>query len=397
MSVTTKVTKDVSNLVCEAIRSVVGVEKVGLHEPVFMGNEQAYLQECLDTTFVSTVGRFVDQFEDQVAKYTGARHAIAVVNGTAALHVALKVVGVSTGDEVLVPALTFAATANSVTYCGALPHFVDSHTASFGIDYYKLRAYLSQISEQRNNCCINKKTGKVIRAMIPMHVFGHPCDLDGLLAICKDFNIIMVEDAAESLGSFYEGKHTGTFGKVGALSFNGNKIITTGGGGVVLTNDKRLANYIKHITTTAKVPHSWEFMHDEVGYNYRMPNLNAALGCAQLERLQEYLSKKRKLFHAYNEAFSKIEGIELKKEPGNCSSNYWMQAIVLDKKLENERDKILNLTNQKGIMTRPVWNLISGLTHFLNCPSMDLTTAQSLEKTVINIPSGFGLEFQYNE
>jgi len=386
--------KSLSNQISEAIRSVVGDGRLGLHEPVFAGNEHVYVQECLDSTFVSSVGRFVDQFESELAEYTGANYAVAVVNGTAALHVGLKVAGVCHGDEVLVPALTFVATANAVIYCGALPHFVDSDCNDFGIACDKLRDYLLSTTDQRNNLCFNKKTGKVIRAMVPMHVFGHPCDLDKLLAISEDFNIVIVEDAAESLGSFYEGQHTGTFGKVGALSFNGNKIITTGGGGAILTNDKALARYLKHLTTTAKVPHAWEYNHNEVGYNYRMPNLNAALGCAQLERLEEYLVKKRNIFTAYSNAFLKVDGVRLQQEPSNCSSNYWLNTIVLDEQVRHERNDILRSTNEQGVMTRPVWSLMSRLDHFEDAPSMDLSTAKILEQTIINIPSGFGLAVQ---
>ena len=275
--------------VISALRAVIGQKCAVLHEPNFSGNEWLYLKECLDSTFVSSVGKFVDRFEVDLAAFTGAKHAVAVVNGTAALHIALKLVGVNTGDEVLIPALTFVATANAVTYCGATPHFVDSEEKTLGVDAVKLRDYLEHHTEQRAGQCINSTTGKVIRALVPMHTFGHPVDLDRVMAVAHDFNLALVEDAAESLGSYYHGRHTGTFGLMGTLSFNGNKTITTGGGGAILTDDAELARHAKHLTTTAKLPHAWEYRHDEIGYNYRMPNINAALGCAQLEQLPAIL------------------------------------------------------------------------------------------------------------
>ena len=313
-----------------AIRSVVGPKPVALHEPSFQGNEWLYLKECLDSTYVSSVGKFVDRFEDELAKCTGAKYAISVVNGTAALQIALKLAGVQPGDEVLIPALTFVATANAVSYCDAIPHFADSEERTLGIDSSKLREYLEGNSSQHSGQCINNFTGCVIRALVPMHTFGHPSDIEGLLSIARDFNLVLVEDAAESLGSFYNGQHTGTFGLFGALSFNGNKTITTGGGGAILTNSESLARHAKHLTTTAKLPHAWEFRHDEIGYNYRMPNINAALGCAQLEQLPAKLAAKRELFSRYHAAFAGIKGVTLFKEPQNCQSNYWLQTLLLD-------------------------------------------------------------------
>jgi aminotransferase in exopolysaccharide biosynthesis len=285
--------------ILSAIHSVVGSGPVKLHEPTFAGNEWLYVKECLDSTYVSSVGKFVDRFEADLTAYTGAKHAVAVVNGTAALHVALLLAGVKANDEVLVSALTFVATANAISYCGATPHFVDSEDTTLGIATAKLREYLGAHTQQVNSQCVNISTGRVIRAIVPMHTFGHPGDIDGLLAVARDFNIVLVEDAAESLGSTYQGQHTGTFGLVGTLSFNGNKTITTGGGGAILTNDSDIARRAKHITTTAKVPHAWEFIHDEIGFNYRLPNLNAALGCAQLEQLPDKLIAKRMLFNRY--------------------------------------------------------------------------------------------------
>jgi aminotransferase in exopolysaccharide biosynthesis len=373
--------------IVNAIRSVVGERSVALHEPSFDGNEWMYLKECLDSTFVSSVGKFVDRFEADLVDFTGAKYAVAVVNGTSALHVALKLAGVQTGDEVLVPALTFIATANAVAYCNAVPHFVDSEAYTLGIDVKKLRTYLSEHTQQRSGRCSNLANGKIIRALVVMHTFGHPSDLDGLLAIARDFNIALVEDAAESIGSYYHGQHTGTFGLLGTFSFNGNKTITTGGGGAIVTNDATIAQHAKHLTTTAKLPHAWEFRHDEIGYNYRLPNLNAALGCAQLEQLVCKLASKRALFEKYQTAFSDISGVKLMAEPVNCQSNYWLQTVLIDAKNIRCRDSILMATNDAGLMTRPVWTLIHELAPFKNCPRMDLAEVDSLSRRLINIPS----------
>jgi len=379
------------NDVVGALRSVVGSSPVALHEPSFEGNEWLYLKECLDSTFVSSVGKFVDRFEADLADYTGSKYAISVVNGTAALQIALKLAGVEANHEVLIPALTFVATANAVTFCNAIPHFVDSERQTLGIDALKLREYLQENSSQQSGFCINNNTGRVIRALVPMHTFGHPSDIEGLLSIARDFNLALVEDAAESLGSFYQGQHTGTFGLFGTLSFNGNKTITTGGGGAIITNDESLARYAKHLTTTAKIPHAWEFRHDEVGYNYRMPNINAALGCAQLEQLASKLKAKRDLFSRYRAAFADIEGVTLFKEPKNCQSNYWLQTLVLDKDESDLRNQLLEATNLMGIMTRPVWEPLNDLVPYRNSPSMDLSSTQSISSLVINIPSSPGL------
>ena len=381
------ISKTLGENVVEAIKGVVGSNPVALHEPSFDGNESEYLKECLDSTYVSSVGKFVDQFEFELANYTGAKYAVSLVNGTAALHIALKLAGVQAGDEVLLPALTFVATANAIAYCDATPHFVDSEESTFGIDGNKLREYLLGLTSQESGKCVNKNTGRIISALVPMHTFGHPSDLETLLSISHDFNIALVEDAAESLGSFYGGQHTGTFGLLGALSFNGNKIITTGGGGAILTNNLDLARHAKHLTTTAKIRHAWEFRHDEIGYNYRMPNLNAALGCAQLERLSSKLAAKRKLFDRYQSAFAEVKGVELFIEPDNCQSNYWLQTLLLDENQSENRDLVLETTNATGIMTRPVWVLLNELAPFNDSPCSDLTTAQSLSSRIINIPS----------
>jgi perosamine synthetase len=379
--------------ITEAIQQVLNrpQEFVPLHEPRFYGNESRYVQECIDSTFVSSVGKFVDRFEKELANYTGAKYAVAVINGTAALHIALLLAGVESEDEVLVPALGFVATANAVRYCGAKPHFVDSEEATLGMNPEALRAYLQSSTEQRDGICVNRKTRNPVRAMVPVHIFGHPCDMGGILEVAKDFNLVMVEDAAESLGSTFHGQHTGTFGLLGTLSFNGNKTITTGGGGAILTDDQKLAKHAKHLTTTAKTPHSWNYVHDEVGYNYRMPNLNAALGCAQLEQLPDFLTSKRRLFKSYQKALLDIKGVTLFAEPEGSHSNYWLQTLLLDDSVANQRDSILEVTNLAGLMTRPAWKLLHKLTPFEDYPQAPLPVSESLEKRIANLPSSSGL------
>lgn len=375
--------------VLKALQSVLpsGNEFISLHEPSFAGNEWAYVKECLDTGWVSSVGKFVDRFEEELAAYTGVKRAIAVVNGTAALHVCLLLADVKPGDEVLMPALTFIATANAISYCEAIPHFIDSEEATLGVDPRKLNIYLEEIAEQRPDGCYNRLSGKRIKAIVPMHTFGHPVDIDSLVEVCQRFDITLIEDAAESLGSFYKGRHTGQSGLLSALSFNGNKTITTGGGGAILTNDEELGRLAKHITTTAKVPHRWEFNHDMVGYNYRMPNINAALGCAQLEQLPGFLAAKRDLAERYRKAFTGIPGICFFTEPANCQSNYWLNTLLLNNECAGQRDALLEATNDLGIMTRPAWTLMNKLPMFAGCPKMDLSVAECLEQRLINIPS----------
>ncbi len=360
---------------------------VSLHEPSLGGNAWAYVKDCLDSTWVSYVGRYVDQFEARLAEFTGVKQAVAVVNGTAALHISLKLAGVEPGDEVLVPALTFVATANAVTYCGATPHFVDSEERTLGLDPGKLKDYLRDVAQADAAGCTNKFSGRRIKAVIPMHVFGHPVDLDPLMEVCRAYQIEMVEDAAESLGSYYKGTHTGNRGKLAILSFNGNKTITTGGGGAILTNDEGLGKLARHLTATAKIPHRWEYRHDAIGYNYRLPNLNAALGCAQMEQLPKFLEQKRRLAESYQRAFQGLAGVRFFTEPAFARSNYWLNALLLEEAFAEQRDAVLEETNARGIMTRPAWTLMSRLPMFRDCPAMDLGCAESLSRRLINIPS----------
>ncbi len=364
-----------------------GGRPLALHEPLFGGNEWAYVKECIDTGWVSSVGKYVDEFERRLTEVTGSRHAVATVNGTAALHVALKLTGVQPGDEVLVPALSFVATANAVAHCGATPHFADSDEKTLGLDADALRDHLTSLADRSGGLARNKHTGRKLAAIVPMHAFGHPADIDGLLAVSADFGIPLVEDAAESLGSFYYGRHTGTFGLFGALSFNGNKIITTGGGGAILTQDAELARHARHITTTAKRPHRWEFFHDEVAWNYRLPNLNAALGCAQLERLDEFLDSKRALADRYRAAFADDPEMRFVDEPVNCRSNYWLSTILLCKPSATLRDRLLAVANDAGLMARPAWTLLNRLPMYAACPAAPLPVAGRLAEAIINLPS----------
>lgn len=359
-------------------------EFIPLHEPRFLGNEKKYLNECIDSTFVSSVGKFVDQFEQMFADFVGAKHAIAAMNGTAALHIALKLAGVEENTEVITQPLTFIATANAISYCGAQPVFVDVDRDTLGLSPQALEAFLQQHAEINNSQCINKTSGKVIQACLPMHTFGHPCRIDEIAAICQQWHIELVEDAAESLGSYYQGQHTGTFGKLAAFSFNGNKVITSGGGGVIVTNDDALAQRAKHITTTAKVPHPYEYVHDEIGYNYRLPNLNAALLVAQMEQLEGFLKSKRQLAEEYK-TFCQANKINWLAEPANSQANYWLQAIILEDAAA--RDEFLQTSNQQGVMTRPIWRLMNELEMFKHCQHGDLTNAKWLEQRVVNIPS----------
>ncbi|WP_127023284.1 LegC family aminotransferase [Flagellimonas beolgyonensis] len=360
-------------------------EFVPLHEPFFNGNEKAYLADCIDSTFVSSVGKYVDSFEQSMVDFTGAKYAIATVNGTAALHISLLLSGVGREDEVITQPLTFVATCNAVSYIGAHPLFIDVDLDTLSLSPEKLEEFLVNYTEQQDGLCKNKVSGRTIKALVPMHTFGHPAKLKELSELASTHNITLIEDAAESLGSYYKNKHTGLFGAMGTLSFNGNKTITTGGGGMIITNDEGIARRAKYLTTTAKVPHIWEFYHDEVGYNYRLPNLNAALGCAQMELLPKILENKRSTARKYQEFFKKMDEIDFIAEPAECESNYWLNAIVLENR--ETRDSFLEATNRNGIMTRPIWKLMNRLPMYRNTWSGDLENSEWLEQRVVNIPS----------
>ncbi len=358
---------------------------IPMHEPRFWGNEKKYVADCIESTFVSSVGKYVNKFEELCAGYTGAKYAIATVNGTAALHVSLILSGVQNNDEVITQPLTFIATANAISYCNAHPVFIDVDKETMGLSPVKLNEFLSKNAQiGKDGFCYNKITQNRIKACVPMHTFGHPLKIDEVQEICKKWNIELIEDAAESLGSKFKGKHTGIYGKFGILSFNGNKTITTGGGGMILTNDEDLAKAAKHITTTGKIPHKWEYVHDVRAYNYRMPNLNAALGCAQIEQLDFFIAQKRKLFDKYQTFFRNTD-IEIFEEPKDSFANYWLQVALL--KNRKERDNFLEFTNANGIMTRPIWQLLNKSKMYKNCITGDLTTAQWFEDRVVNISS----------
>lgn len=366
------------------IKNIYGNETPILHRPVFGGNEKQYLIDCIDSNFVSSVGAKVTEFEQAVQLYCGCRFAVATVNGTAALHVALILAEVTAGSEVITQAITFVATCNAIAYCSASPIFVDVDRHTLGMSPDSLRAFLTRFAFMRNGKPYNRHSGKRIAACLPMHTFGHPCRIDEIVAICHEYAIPVIEDSAESLGSSYKGRHTGTFGLLGTFSFNGNKIITTGGGGLIITDDPDLAARAKHLTTTAKIPHAYEFVHDAVGYNYRLPNLNAALGCAQMEQLPVFISTKRQLASCYAEFFAAFD-ISFVLEPPRATSNYWLNAIILDN--QEQRDSFLHHTNANGIMTRPIWRMMSELEMFKNCQADGLANSRWLQERVVNIPS----------
>lgn len=375
--------------VVDFIHKLYGIDGlVPLHAPYFAGNEKKYLNECIDTTFVSSVGKFVDRFEEMVTDYTGAAKAVVCVSGTNALHMALLLVGVERDDEVISQALTFVATANAISYIGAHPVFIDVDKDTMGLSPEKLEKWLQVSAEMKNGFCYNKKTGRRIKACVPMHTFGHPVRIVELARVCEQYHIELVEDAAESIGSFYKGQHTGTFGKIGVISFNGNKTITTGGGGMLLFKDAELGAYAKHLTTQAKVPHRWEFIHDHIGYNYRMPNINAALGCAQMENLSRYVENKRETAVIYKKFFADLS-MDFFAEPADSCSNYWLNAVILPEKAD--RDRFLEYTNDHGVMTRPVWGLMNKLPMFDKCETDDLTNTYWFEERVVNIPSSVRL------
>lgn len=377
--------------VTDFVHQLFGTEEtVPLHAPLFIGNEKKYLNECIDTTFVSSVGKFVDRFEEEIAAYTGAQKAVVCVSGTNALHMAMMLVGVEREDEVLTQALTFIATCNAISYIGAHPVFIDVDMETLGLSPNAVKAWLEKNAELKNGICYNKRTGRRVKACVPMHTFGHPVKIDELVQICNEWHIELVEDAAESIGSFYKGKHTGTFGKVGAISFNGNKTITTGGGGMLLFQDEELGKLAKHLTTQAKVPHRWAFVHDHIGYNYRMPNINAALGCAQLENLERYVENKRETAQIYANFFKNIPNITFFTEPENCRSNYWLNVVMLKDKAAQQ--EFLEYTNDHGVMTRPVWELMNRLEMFKHCESDGLNNTEWLADRIVNIPSSVRLK-----
>lgn len=376
--------------ITDFIHDLYGAPEVPLHAPCFIGNEKKYLAECVDTAFVSSVGQFVDRFEEKMAQYTGAARAVTCVNGTNALHLALLLVGVARGDEVLTQALTFIATCNAIRYIDAHPVFLDVDQSTMGLSPDAMREWLSRNAEVKDSQCFNKNTQRRIKACVPMHTFGHPARIDEIAAVCEEYHIELVEDAAESLGSLYKGQHTGLFGRVGVISFNGNKTITTGGGGMLLLNNEELGAQAKHLTTQAKVPHRWEFIHDRVGYNYRMPNINAALGCAQLEHLEEFVLNKRETAEKYHAFFATIDDMDYFLEPENCRSNYWLNTILL--KDRQAQQDFLQYTNAHGIMTRPAWQLMNRLEMFKGCETDGLKHTQWLEERIVNIPSSVNLK-----
>jgi perosamine synthetase len=375
--------------VVAAVREVIGSASrpVLLHEPTLGGRAWSNVKECIDTAWVSSAGQYVTAFEVELARYTGATHAVAVVNGTSALHVALLLAGVEPGDEVLVPALTFVATANAVSYCGAVPHFVDVEEGSLGLDPVRLQSHLDAIGDMRPDGCYNRRTGRRLAAMVPVHTFGHPADLAPLVELADSYGIPLIEDAAEALGSWYDGRHTGRFGRMGTLSFNGNKIITTGGGGAILTDDAGLAERARHLTTTAKRPHPWEYDHDQVAFNYRMPNLNAALGCAQMEQLPGLLEAKRLLAESYQSVFADVDGMRIFKEPAFARSNYWLNTLVLAPEGRQMRDPILQALADQQIQARPAWTPMHRLTMFSHCPRGDLSLTEDLVQRMVCLPS----------
>jgi perosamine synthetase len=380
-----------ADAVVAAVASVLGPAEqlLALHEPEFAGHEWDYVKDCIDTGWVSSVGSYVDRFERELGDYTGAGHVAAVVNGTAALHLALILVGVRPGDEVIVPTLTFVATANAVAYCGALPHLADVSLPALGLDADKLDRHLADILEVRGDRQVNRLSGRPVSAVVVMHAFGHPAEIERLLDVCARHGLPVIEDAAEALGSTWHGRHCGSFGTVGTLSFNGNKVVTTGGGGAVLTADPALGKRAKHLSTTAKVAHPWLYVHDEVGFNYRMPNLNAALGCAQLARIEEFVADKRRLAAAYEAALSALDGVTFLREPAGARSNYWLIGLLLAGSRDTRaREKVLEALNRANYMARPVWTLMHHLAPYAQAPRMaDLSVAEAVERTLINLPS----------
>ena len=373
--------------VLAAVRRATGAEKAALHEPEFAGREWDYVKECIDTGWVSSVGKMVDRFEAMLAEFTGAERAVATVNGTAALHISVVLAGAGPGDEVIVPSLTFIATANAVSYARATPHLADIAADTVGLDAAKLDAHLRDVARVGAAGCVNRVTGRPIKAAIVMHAFGHPADLEGLAEVCARHKLVLIEDAAESLGSYYRGRHTGALAQIGALSFNGNKIVTTGGGGAVLTRDPALGARAKHLTTTARMSAGWNFVHDEIGYNYRLPNLNAALGCAQLERIGDFIARKRALAERYRAAFAGMNGATFIAEPPGTTSNYWLNNVMLAAGREGEQAAVLAALNGAGFGARPAWTPMHMLAMYRDCPRADLSVTEDVFRRLVSLPS----------
>lgn len=366
-------------------------EGVPLHEPSFKGNEWRYVKDCIDSGWVSSAGTYVTRFEDALRQTTGAGHAIATCNGTAALHLCYLLAGVEPGSEVIAPALTFVATINALAYCGARPHFADCSALTLGLDPERLADHLERIAERRPEGLYNKESGRRIAAVVCTHVFGHPADLDALVTLCRRWELPLIEDGAEALGSLYGGRHVGTYGLLGALSFNGNKILTTGGGGAVLTDDEALARQAKHLSTTAKLDHAWRYDHDALGYNYRMPNLNAALGCAQLEQLDGFLAAKRVLAARYGEALAPLQGVRFVAEPPGTRSNYWLCSILLRSDCRDRREELLEALHRVGLHARPVWKPMHHLPMYADAPRMDLQVTEDMAARLVSLPSSVAL------
>tara|TARA_B100001063_G_scaffold239717_1_gene263658 strand:- start:2732 stop:3904 length:1173 start_codon:yes stop_codon:yes gene_type:complete len=378
-------------LIYSLIKKSIGNGSHYLHEPSFSNKEIEYVKQTIKNNFVSSAGIHVDRFEKKIKKFTKSKYAVAVVNGTQALFISMAALGIKKKQEVLVPAFTFVGTVNAISYTGAEPHFIDSNIKDLGIDCKKLEIYLNKISKIRKNKCINKKTGRIISAIVPVHIFGHSCDIKNIKRIAKKFKLKIIEDAAEAVGSFYEKKHLGTFGDVGCLSFNGNKIITTGGGGAIITDKKEIAIKIKHLANTAKVNHRWEYIHDDVGFNFRMPSINASLGLAQIAKMRVFLKAKRKLFNKYSKNFDNLSGAYIFSEGKNMRSNYWLQSLIFEKKYKYLKNNLLNYCHKRKLFLRPTWKLISTLKPYMKKQKMDLTGAKDIADRVINLPSSQSL------
>lgn len=379
--------KTIFNNIKKVIQDTIGKSNFALHEPYFIGNEKEYLIDCINKNYVSSIGSFVDNFEEKLSKYLNVKHVILTNSGTSALHSSLKVAGINSNDEVLVPSLTFVATTNAILYCNAIPHFVDSDIETLGVDTNLLKEYINSKTTVVRNTLINKATGNCIKAIIPVHTFGHACQIDEIIEIGKKYNLRVIEDAAEAIGSRYKKKFLGTFGDMGVLSFNGNKTITTGAGGAVLTNNDKFANELRHLTTTAKVKHKWKFKHNQMGYNYRMPNICAAIGLAQLENIELLIKNKRKLHERYKENFKNNKYVDLYSEKLGSFSNYWLNTIVLKDEYIDFRDDILDFLNSNNIGSRPCWELMHKLPYLKNFSKMDMAGSEQIYKKIINIPS----------